>query len=200
MQSFTIARILTSLPLIVKYKGMVRNRVEWEPTKEYANKRRKWCRCSQSSTLPAPVSLHNHSDVRTYSLLDWSRFAPQLGWSVQKPSADAEGWQLNTVINKSWFIMCFVFISWCCSPPAFCLFIALLKTVFLFPSWAHVSIDALRAWLLRACEFPTSHWALSNFVTTYITTKDSKVKLECNCPPSPMAGSHGYKVWGITQG
>ena len=69
MQPFTIACILTSLPLIVKYKGMVRNCVEREPTKEHANKRRKWCRCSHSPTPPAPVSLHYHPDVRTYSFL-----------------------------------------------------------------------------------------------------------------------------------
>lgn len=44
---------------------MVRSCVERQPTKVYANKRRKWCRWSQSSTLPAPVSLHYHPDVRT---------------------------------------------------------------------------------------------------------------------------------------
>lgn len=33
-------------------------------TNQNANKRRKWCRWSQSSTLPVPVSLHYHPDVK----------------------------------------------------------------------------------------------------------------------------------------
>lgn len=86
-----------------------------------------------------------------------------------KAGVHRKGWQLSVIPKRRCFIMCSICSSPCCSPPAFCLFIFLLKTAFPFPSQAHISIDVLRAWFL------TSHWALWNLRQHYFTIQDGEV-------------------------
>lgn len=162
MQLFVIAWILTSLPLIVKYKGMVRNCVEWQPTKGYTNKRRKWCRWSQSSTLPAPVSFHYHPDVRT-----------KLSW-LKPPCPMA---RLECIEKGGSSVSSLKGDVLSCVQSVFHHAVPLQPSAFLFSSWKqsslflpHVFIDVLRAWFLG------SHWALSNLCQHYFTIQDSKVK------------------------
>lgn len=159
---------------------MVRNCVEWQQTKGYSNKGRKWCRWSQSSNLPAPVSLHYHPDVRTE--LSWLK--PPCPTARLECTEKGGSCVLFISLFRRCFIMCSVCISPCCSPPAFCLFIFLLKRVFPFPRLTYL----LTCWGLikfMSALFHHPGWQGENRgLTVYLNPGSSPV----------------YRMWGMTEG